>query len=433
MAQYPEDLKRAIDLLLEHNEWRRKLSVNLIAAENVMSPLAELVYLNDMMGRYAEGTVGRRYYRGTKYVDLLEGALSKEFAEILGAKYVDVRPISGTIANLAAFHGLAPEGGVIASLPTRAGGHISHNPVGGPKALKFKVVELPWDLEAFNVDVDKARRIIEENRPNIVVLGASLYLFPHPVKEIAEVAHSVGSYLLHDSAHVFGLIVGGKFPNPLKEGADVTTSSTHKTFPGPQGGLIASSLEGEMNESISKGVFPVFTSNYHMHRYASTYVTLIEMKHFGAQYAEQIVRNAKALAEALHANGFEVVAEHLGFTRTHQVALDVSKLGGGERVSELLERANIIVNKNMLPWDKSAVKPSGIRLGVQEATRWGMREDDMVEIAGFFKELLLDGREPEDVRKKVVEFRSRFLEIHYGYAADKELALRLLGGLGIKL
>lgn len=433
MAQYPEDLQRAIDLLMEHNEWRRRLSVNLIAAENVMSPLAELVYLNDMMGRYAEGTVGRRYYRGTKYVDLLEEALSRGFAEVLGAKYVDVRPISGTIANLATFYGLAPEGGAIASLPTRAGGHISHNQVGGPKALKFKVLELPWDLESFNIDVDKARKILEENKPNIVVLGASLYLFPHPIKEIAEIAHSVGSYVVHDSAHVFGLIVGGKFPNPLREGADVTTSSTHKTFPGPQGGLIASALEGEINESISRGVFPVFTSNYHMHRYAATYVTLAEMRQFGPQYAEQIVRNAKALAEALHANGFEVVAEHLGFTKTHQVAVDVSKLGGGEPVSELLEEANIIVNKNMLPWDKSAVKPSGIRLGVQEVTRWGMREDDMVEIAGFFKELLIEGREPGQVRRKVVEFRSEFLEVKYGYSVDKELAQKLLGSIGILL
>ncbi len=433
MAQYPEDLQRAIDLLMEHNEWRRRLSVNLIAAENVMSPLAELVYLNDMMGRYAEGTVGRRYYRGTKYVDLLEEALSRGFAEVLGAKYVDVRPISGTIANLATFYGLAPEGGAIASLPTRAGGHISHNQVGGPKALKFKVLELPWDLESFNIDVDKARKILEENKPNIVVLGASLYLFPHPIKEITEIAHSVGSYVVHDSAHVFGLIVGGKFPNPLREGADVTTSSTHKTFPGPQGGLIASALEGEINESISRGVFPVFTSNYHMHRYAATYVTLAEMRQFGPQYAEQIVRNAKALAEALHANGFEVVAEHLGFTKTHQVAVDVSKLGGGEPVSELLEEANIIVNKNMLPWDKSAVKPSGIRLGVQEVTRWGMREDDMVEIAGFFKELLIEGREPGQVRRKVVEFRSEFLEVKYGYSVDKELAQKLLGSIGILL
>ncbi|MEL9990714.1 MAG: serine hydroxymethyltransferase [Thermoproteus sp.] len=433
MAHYPEDVKKIVDILVEHNLWRRRDSVNLIAAENVMSPLAELVYLNDLMGRYAEGTIGKRYYRGTKYVDMLEDLLSRGFAEALGARYVDVRPISGTIANLAAFHGLAPEGGVLASLPTRAGGHISHNQVGGPKALKFKVVELPWDLENFNIDVDRARKVIEENRPNIVVVGASLYLFPHPIREIAEAAHAVGSYVVHDSAHVFGLILGGKFPNPLKEGADVTTSSTHKTFPGPQGGLIASNLSDEVNESIARAVFPVFTSNYHTHRYAATYVTLAEMKEFGAQYAEQIVRNAKALAEALHERGFNVVAEGLGFTRTHQVAVDVSKLGGGESVSKLLEDANIIVNKNMLPWDKSAVKPSGIRLGVQEVTRWGMGVDEMREIADFFKAVLLDGVEPRKVAERVREFRREFLEVKFGYNLDGDVAKRVLDSIGIRL
>lgn len=430
---YPGDLEKMLNLVMEHNKWRRRETVNLIASENVMSPLAELIYLNDLMGRYAEGTVGKRYYKGTKYVDQIEGALANAFADMLGAKYVDVRPISGTVANLATYYALAPEGGVIASLSTRAGGHISHNQVGGPKALKFRVVELPWDVERFNIDVDRARRVIEENKPRIVLLGASLYLFPHPVREIAEIAHSVGSYVIHDSAHVFGLILGGRFPNPLKEGADVITSSTHKTFPGPQGGLIASGLEGEVNEAISRGVFPVFTSNYHMHRYAATYVTLVEMREFGEQYADQIVRNARALAEALHANGFDVVAEGLGFTRTHQVAVDVSKFGGGEVVSSLLEDANIIVNKNMLPWDKSAVKPSGIRLGVQEATRWGMREGEMAEIASFFKSVLIDGVEPAKVREKVVEFRRNFLEVKYGYKIDAEFARGFLRDLGIFL
>nr|KJR74389.1 MAG: serine hydroxymethyltransferase [Thermoproteus sp. AZ2] len=431
--RYPEDLVKAIEVVLEHNIWRRRQTINLIAAENVMSPLAELVYLNDLMGRYAEGTVGKRYYRGVKYVDVLEEVLSRGFSEVLQAKYVDVRPISGTIANLAAFHGLAPEGGTIASLPTRAGGHISHNQVGGPKALKFKVVELPWDLENFNIDVDKARRVIEESKPNVVVLGASLYLFPHPIREISEAARSVGSYVLHDSAHVFGLIVGKRFPNPLLEGADVTTSSTHKTFPGPQGGLIASNLGQEANESISKAVFPAFTSNYHMHRYIATYVTLVEMREFGEQYADQIVRNAKALAEALHARGFNVVADHLGFTKTHQVAVDVSKQGGGELASKLLEDANIITNKNMLPWDKSAVKPSGIRLGVQEVTRWGMREGDMVEIAEFIKRVLIDGVEPKKVAEQVAEFRRQFLEVKYGYDIDREIGLKILDSVGIRL
>ncbi|MFN7106205.1 MAG: serine hydroxymethyltransferase, partial [Pyrobaculum sp.] len=325
------------------------------------------------------------------------------------------RPVSGTIANLATYFALVPEGGVVASLPIRYGGHISHNNVGGIKALRLKAVELPWDFDKFNIDVDAARKVVEEKRPNLIILGASLYLFPHPVRELAEVANSVGAYLLHDSAHVLGLIVGGMFPNPLKEGAHVITSSTHKTFPGPQGGLIASMLD---SGELQKSVFPVFTSNYHLHRYVSTYITLVEMEVFGREYADAVVKNAQTLASALAEEGVRPVAEGLGYTKTHQVAIDVSKFGGGDRVAKLLEEANIIVNKNALPWDKSVLKPSGIRLGVQEVTRFGMKPQEMREVAKFIARVL-HGEDLEKVRRDVSEFRKSFLEIKYGFKIDR--------------
>jgi glycine hydroxymethyltransferase len=426
----PQEVKDVIDVVIKHNVWRRQETINLIASENVMSPLAELLYLNDLSGRYAEGTVGHRYYQGTKFVDVLEDALSKRFAKVLGATFVDVRPISGTIANLATYFALVPEGGVVASLPVKYGGHISHNTVGGLKALRLKTVDLPWDMENFNIDVDAARKVIEEKKPNLIILGASLYLFPHPVKEIAEVAETVGAYVLHDSAHVFGLIIGGVFPNPLKEGAHVTTTSTHKTFPGPQGGLIATVLGDEVNTQIQKAVFPTFTSNYHLHRYAATYVTLIEMEIFGREYATKIVENAKALAEALSAEGITPVAERRGFTKTHQVAVDVSKFGGGDKVAALLEEANIIVNKNALPWDKSVLRPSGIRMGVQEMTRFGMGRDEMQEIARFIARVLR-GEDPAAVRREVTKFRKAFLEIKYGFKLDKNIVENIFASLNL--
>lgn len=414
----PRELGEILDVVIKHNAWRRKETINLIASENVMSPLAELYYINDLAGRYAEGTVGNRYYQGTRYVDVLEDALVRKFSAVLEAKFVDVRPISGTVANLATYFALTPEGGTVASLPVKYGGHISHNTVGGVKALRLKTVELPWDLENFNVDVDAARKLIEEKRPNLIILGASLYLFPHPVKEVAEAAKTVGAYVLHDSAHVFGLIVGGVFPNPLKEGAHVTTASTHKTFPGPQGGVIATVLDDERNSQIQRAVFPTFTSNYHLHRYAATYVTLVEMEVFGREYASRIVENARALAEALASEGVPPVAEKLGYTRTHQVAVDVSKFGGGDKAAALLEEANVIVNKNALPWDKSVLKPSGIRMGVQEMTRFGMGKDEMREIARFIARVLR-GEDPAAVRRDVVEFRKSYLEIKYGFKIDR--------------
>ncbi|MFN3804122.1 MAG: serine hydroxymethyltransferase [Pyrobaculum sp.] len=410
---HPE-LREVLEAALRHNIWRRRETINLIASENVMSPLAELFYINDLGGRYAEGTVGNRYYQGTRYVDTLEELLSKRFASVLEARFVDIRPISGTVANLATYFALVPEGGLVASLPIRYGGHISHNNVGGIKALRLKAVELPWDFDMFNVDIDAARRVVEEKRPNLIILGASLYLFPHPVRELAEVANSVGAYLLHDSAHVLGLIVGGAFPNPLKEGADVITSSTHKTFPGPQGGLIAAMLDGG---ELQRSVFPVFTSNYHLHRYVSTYITLVEMEVFGREYASAVVKNAQALASALAEEGIRPVAEGLGYTKTHQVAVDVSKFGGGDKVAKLLEEVNIIVNKNALPWDKSVLKPSGIRLGVQEVTRFGMGPQEMREVARFIAEAL-HGGDLEKVRREVSEFRKSFLEIKYGFKIE---------------
>jgi glycine hydroxymethyltransferase len=426
----PREVNDIIDVVIRHNVWRRQETINLIASENVMSPLAELLYLNDLSGRYAEGTVGQRYYQGTKFVDVLEDALSRRFAKVLGASFVDVRPISGTIANLATYFALVPEGGVVASLPVKYGGHISHNTVGGLKALRLKAVDLPWDVENFNVDVDAARKVIEEKKPNLIILGASLYLFPHPVGEIAEIAKTVGAYVLHDSAHVFGLIVGGVFPNPLKEGAHVITTSTHKTFPGPQGGLIATVLGDEVNTQIQKAVFPTFTSNYHLHRYAATYVTLVEMETFGREYATKVVENAKALAEALSAEGITPVAERQGFTKTHQVAVDVSKFGGGDKVAALLEEANIIVNKNALPWDKSVLRPSGIRMGVQEMTRFGMGRDEMQEIARFIARVLR-GEDPATVKREVTKFRKAFLEIKYGFKLDKNIVENVFASLNL--
>ncbi|MCC6031633.1 MAG: serine hydroxymethyltransferase [Pyrobaculum sp.] len=426
----PREVNDIIDVVIRHNVWRRQETINLIASENVMSPLAELLYLNDLSGRYAEGTVGQRYYQGTKFVDVLEDALSRRFAKVLGASFVDVRPISGTIANLATYLALVPEGGVVASLPVKYGGHISHNTVGGLKALRLKAVDLPWNMENFNVDVDAARKVIEEKKPNLIILGASLYLFPHPVKEIAEITKTVGAYVLHDSAHVFGLIVGGVFPNPLREGAHVITTSTHKTFPGPQGGLIATVLGDEVNAQIQKAVFPTFTSNYHLHRYAATYVTLVEMETFGREYATRVVENAKALAEALSAEGITPVAERQGFTKTHQVAVDVSKFGGGDKVAALLEEANIIVNKNALPWDKSVLRPSGIRMGVQEMTRFGMGRDEMQEIARFIARVLR-GEDPATVKREVTKFRKSFLEIKYGFKLYKDIVENVFASLNL--
>jgi glycine hydroxymethyltransferase len=405
-----------LGLVRGHNRWRRLETLNLIPSENIMSPLAEYVYLNDMECRYAEGTRGSRYYQGVRYIDELEYVLTQIMGELFNAEFTDVRPISGTVANMAAYAALTQPGDTVLSVPLNSGGHISHKPVGAPGIMRLRVIDLPWDNSEFNIDIDGSIRLIRELRPRLVILGGSVYLFPHPVRELAEVVHEVGGYLMHDSAHVLGLIAGGVFPNPLHLGADVMTSSTHKTFPGPQGGVIFS--VGSLSRQIQRAVFPGLTSSYHHHRYAATAVTAVEMMEYGSSYARAIVDNARTLAEELSSLGFSVVAENRGFTSTHQVLVDVSKVGGGSKVASLLEEANIIVNRNALPWDKGFRDPSGLRLGVQEMTRFGMGKEEMRVIAELMSRVLLRGEDPASVRREVVEFRAGYTEVRYGYTPD---------------
>lgn len=414
-----EELAKVFELTNAHNMWRLRESINLIASENVMSPAAMAVYVSDPMHRYAEGKPFKRHYQGVKYIDELEVLANELMGRLFETDMVDLRPLSGTIANAATFRVLAQPGDKAVIAPVQAGAHVSHTKFGTLGALGIQQVDLPYDEERMNVDVDRAVKVIEEVKPKFAVLGGSVYLFPHPVKEIAEAVHSVGGKLVYDAAHVLGLIAGGVWENPLKHGADVMTSSTHKTFPGPQGGVILASNR-EVFKEISKTIFPWFVSNHHLHRLPATAVTALEMLEFGRQYADQVIRNAKRLAEALAERGFTVLAEHMGYTMSHQVLLDVTKQGGGAKAALLLEEANIIVNKNLLPKDPpEAVKnPSGLRIGVQEMTRFGMKEDEMDVIADFMERVLIKSEEPSKVREEVKSFRSNFTKVHYGFRLE---------------
>ncbi len=414
------------------NVWRRIESLNLIASENVMSPLAELVYLSDFMSRYAEGKPKKRYYQGTVYIDELEILLSEVMGKLLSTEFVEPRPVSGTIANAAVFKILGNPGDKALIAPVQAGSHVSHTKFGTLGALGMTQIYMPYDEENMNVDVDGAIKVMEREKPKFLVLGGSAYIFPHPVKELGEAAKSMDIKLVYDAAHVLGLIVGHQWQNPLEKGADIVTASTHKTFPGPQGGLIAFK-EKDDYKKVSKTIFPYFISNHHLHRIPATLITAVEMAIYGEEYATQIVRNAKALAEALAEEGFDVLGEHLGYTRSHQVLVDVTKVGGGDKSAKLLEKANIIVNKNLLPKDppEKVGDPSGIRLGVQEMTRYGMKESEMKEIAYYIRRVLIDRKEPSEIKKEVIEFRKAFTKVKYALEPRKEYSgLNMVNLLG---
>jgi glycine hydroxymethyltransferase len=272
------------------------------------------------------------------------------------------------------------------------------------------------------IDVDATKRKIEEmihdgKAPKIGMFGGSLFLFPHPVKELSNFMHDHGMYINYDGAHVAGLIAGGEFQDPLKEGADSMTMSSHKTLWGPQGGIIVSFEKHA--DAIKKAIFPGNTSSHHLHHVAGKAIALAESLEFGKDYAKQVIKNAKALAEALVGYGFGVLGEKRGYTASHQIAVDVSKFGDGGSVEKNLEKANIILNRQLLPGDIKAgrhyMHPGGVRIGVPETTRLGMKQSEMKEIAHFIKRVVVDLQAPRIVAKDVADFRKQFQKVQYAF------------------
>jgi glycine hydroxymethyltransferase len=270
------------------------------------------------------------------------------------------------------------------------------------------------------IDVDKTKQKVEElkkiNRlPKMAMFGGSLFLFPHPVKELANFLKSFGMHINYDAAHVAGLIAGGKFQDPLREGADTMTMSTHKTLFGPQGGLVLGSEKHE--DVIKKATFPGLTSSHHIHHMAGKAVAFAEALEFGKDYASQILKNAKAFAEALNNFGFKVLGESRGFTQSHQIAVNVLDYSDGGKVEATLEKANIIVNRQLIPGDIKAGRnyfhPGGIRLGVSEITRLGMKQNEMKEIALYMKEVIIEKKDPKKILSKVKDFRKKYQKVHY--------------------
>lgn len=424
----PRDLfGKVLSAIEDHHRWFNS-SLPMIASENVTSPSVRRALVSDFGHRYAEGWVGERVYAGTKYVDLVESLAMDLIKDLYNVKYADVRPISGVVANLSIYTAFTQPGDTIMALPITKGGHISMGPLKGSKgqfiggtagAVRgLDVKYIAFDDENMNIDVDKTISRMEKNKPKLIMLGGSVILFPQPVKEIVEAAKSLGALVNYDGAHVAGLIAGGQFQDPMAEGSDTMSFSTHKTFFGPQHGAVITNDE-EKFELIKKANFPGLLSNHHLNAVAALAIAAAEMKAFGKEYAKAVVDNAKALAQALHDEGFKVVAEHLGFTESHQVLLDVDEIGGGYKCEKLLEEANIIVNRNLLPWDikrgRSFKDPGGLRLGVSELTRLGMGKDEMRRVAELYRKVLLDKKDPKEVAREVSEFRKGFQTVKYAF------------------
>jgi glycine hydroxymethyltransferase len=391
-------IDRILSLVDKHDEWRGKQCLNLIPSENVMSPAVRRLLSSEFGHRY---TARDRFYMGTRFTDEIEQYGEKIAKEVFKAETADLRPLSGHIADLVFLASFAKPKDTLMCVSPEDGGYPGMWRDGLADLLHFKTAAFPFSKQDMNIKVSEAKEAIQRIKPKIVAFGASLITFPHPVNELAKIARENGAIVGFDGSHVMGLIAGEQFQDPLRQGACALFGSTHKTFFGPQGGIILA--DKKYGEIMKEKIYPAIVDNAHWNRIAALTLALAEMKKFGKAYARQVISNAQTLAKTLHDYGFPVVCHHLGFTQSHQVLLDYGGYEQGRVVAEKLQRANVIVD-------------CGVRLGTCEITRRGMKENEMERIAELIRRTVTDGEKPESVKKDVVELCAEFQKIEYCFA-----------------
>jgi glycine hydroxymethyltransferase len=379
-----------IEKLVGLEKKRQKKVINLIPSENYVSKKVLAVLGSELTNKYAEGKPHQRYYFGCEFVDKIEDRVKElvyKTFKISPAKYgVNVQPYSGSIANLACYLGVLNLGDRILAMSLEHGGHLTHGHKASWTGKLFKFEHYGVSQNGF-IDYGEVLKIAKKFKPKLIVCGASAYSRIIDFKKFREIADSVGAFLMADISHIAGLIVGGMHPSPLPY-ADLVMTTTHKTLRGPRGAVIIA--RNELMDKIDKAVFPGLQGGPHLHTIAAMGVCLEEaLKPSFRQYAKQVVKNAKVLASELKKLGFKIIS---GGTDNHLMFIDVTPFGfGGKEAGEKLEKAGIIVNKNMIPYDtRTPADPSGIRLGTPAVTTLGMKEKDMQKIARRISKVLID-------------------------------------------
>ena len=376
---------------------RQRSKLELIASENIVSKAVMEAQGSVLTNKYAEGYPGKRYYGGCEHVDVVEQLAIDRAKELFGAEYVNVQPHSGAQANMAVFFALLTPGDTVMGMNLTDGGHLTHGSPVNMSGKYFKIVPYGVSAETEMLDYDEIQAIAEECRPKLIVAGASAYARTIDFERMAEIAHSVGAYLMVDMAHIAGLVAAGLHPSPIPY-ADVVTTTTHKTLRGPRGGMILCKDE-EFGKQFNKAIFPGIQGGPLMHVIAAKAVALKEaLSPEFKEYAQQVVKNAKVLADTLQADGFRIVS---GGTDNHLMLVDLtSKKITGKLAQNLLDEVGITANKNTIPFEKlSPFVTSGIRLGSPALTTRGFKEDDMVEVANIIA-LVLDNPEDESAREQ---------------------------------
>ena len=393
---------------IEAEEVRQRNKLLLIASENFASPAVLAAQGSVLTNKYAEGYPGRRYYGGCQHVDAVENLAIERCKQIFGAEHVNVQPHSGSQANMAAYLSVLKAGDTILGMDLAHGGHLTHGSKVNFSGILFRVFSYGVDRKTETIDYDAVRKIAEECRPRMIVVGASAYARVLDFPRFQEIAKSVGAYLMVDMAHIAGLIAAGLHPNPVPY-ADFVTTTTHKTLRGPRGGVTM--CKAEHAKAVDKFVFPGLQGGPLMHVIAAKAVAFKEALSPGfKRYQQQVVANARALAAGLMDRGYRIVS---GGTDTHLMLCDVTPFGvTGKEADQALGEVDITVNKNAIPYDPNPpMVASGIRIGTSCVTGRGMGTAEMAEIGALLVAGIAARGDPEaqaDVRRRVVALAERF-------------------------
>ena len=358
--------------------YRQQHNIELIASENIVSKAVMAAMGSVLTNKYAEGYPGKRYYGGCEKVDIVEELARKRACELFGAEHANVQPHSGAQANMAVFFAVLKPGDTVMGMSLAHGGHLTHGSPVNMSGKQYNVVSYGVSEETGRIDYEEFRRVALENKPKLIIAGASAYSRTIDFEFMSKVAKEVGAYFMVDMAHIAGLVAAGLHPNPVPY-ADFVTTTTHKTLRGPRGGLIL--CKEENAKLIDKAIFPGIQGGPLMHVIAAKAVCFKEaLDPSFKKYAEQVVKNAKVLADRLIENGFDIVS---GGTDNHLMLVDLRPMHiTGKELEARLDEVRITCNKNAIPFDpEKQGTESGIRLGTPAVTTRGMVEEDMVEIA----------------------------------------------------
>lgn len=367
---------------------RQRTKLELIASENIVSKAVMEAQGSVLTNKYAEGYPGKRYYGGCEYVDVVEQLAIDRAKKLFGAEYANVQPHSGAQANMTVFFALLNPGDTVMGMNLNDGGHLTHGSPVNMSGKYFNIVPYGVTKDTETIDYDELERIARECRPKMIVAGASAYARIIDFPRLAEIAHGVGAYLMVDIAHIAGLVAAGEHPSPVPY-ADVVTTTTHKTLRGPRGGLILCK-DAEFGKQFNKALFPGIQGGPLMHVIAAKAVALGEaLKPEFKEYAKQVKKNAKALAETLMSEGFRIVS---GGTDNHLMLVDLTNKGiTGKVAQNTLDEVNITANRNTIPFEPlSPFVTSGLRLGSPALTTRGFKEDDMREVGAIIALVLSD-------------------------------------------